>query len=97
MQCGCRHARGSRRTEARADAPVAAEELRFGEWREIDLDAALRTVPAARIKRELREKPHGGPHLVPLSKQAVAALRELHPLTGYGKPVFRASGITTGR
>ena len=64
-------------------------ELRFGEWREIDLDAALWTVPAARMKRELREKLHGGPHLVPLPKQAVAVLRELHPLTGYGKLVFR--------
>ncbi len=31
-------------------------ELRFAEWPEIDLDAALWTVPAARMKRELREK-----------------------------------------
>jgi len=29
-------------------------ELRFAEWSEIDLDAALWTVPAARMKRELR-------------------------------------------
>ena len=28
------------------------------------------------------------PHLVPLSRQAVAVLRELHPLTGAGRYVF---------
>lgn len=64
-------------------------ELRFGEWTEIDLDAALWTVPAVRMKRELREKLLGAPHLVPLPRQAVAALRELHPLTGGGRFVFR--------
>lgn len=52
-------------------------ELRFGEWSEIDLDNALWTVPAVRMKRELRQKLHGAPHLVPLPKQAVAVLREL--------------------
>ena len=46
-------------------------ELRFGEWVEIDLAAALWTVPAVRMKRELREKLQGAPHLVPLPKQAV--------------------------
>ena len=64
-------------------------ELRFAEWREIDLDAALWTVPAARMKRELREKLHGAPHLVPLPKQAVAILRELQPLNGQGRLIFR--------
>lgn len=64
-------------------------ELRFGEWREVDLDAALWTVPAARMKREQREKVHGAPHLVPLPRQAVAVLRELHTLTGQGKLMFR--------
>ena len=64
-------------------------ELRFGEWREIDLDAALWTVPAARMKRELQEKLHGSPHMVPLPRQAVAVLRDLHPLTETGKLVFR--------
>jgi len=64
-------------------------ELRFAEWPEIDLDAALWTVPAARMKREVREKLLGGPHLVPLPRQAVAVLRELHELTGHAKMVFR--------
>jgi integrase len=64
-------------------------ELRFGEWHEVDFDAALWTVPAARMKREQREKVHGPPHLVPLPRQAVAVLRELHSLTGQGKLMFR--------
>ena len=57
-------------------------ELRFGEWVEIDLDAALWGVPAVRVKRELREKLQGTPHLVPLPKQALAVLRGPQPLTG---------------
>jgi integrase len=64
-------------------------ELRFAEWPEIDLDSAMWTVPAARMKRELREKQHGSPHLVPLPKQAVAVLRDLHKLTGHATMVFR--------
>lgn len=64
-------------------------EFRGAEWSEIDLDKALWTVPAARMKRLLIGKLNGAPHLVPLPKQAVAVLRDLHPLTGGGKLVFR--------
>jgi len=64
-------------------------ELRFAEWPEIDLDAAMWTVPAVRMKRELREKLHGAPHLVPLPRQAVAVLRDMHKLTGHATMVFR--------
>lgn len=64
-------------------------ELRFAQWSEIDLDGAMWTVPAARMKRELRAKLHGAPHLVPLPKQAVVVLRELQELTGRGPMVFR--------
>lgn len=64
-------------------------ELRFAEWAEIDLDGALWTVPSMRMKRELRQKLHGAPHLVPLSRQAVVVLRDLQPLTGNGPLVFR--------
>ena len=52
-------------------------------------DAALWQVPAVRMKRELRQKMSGTPHLVPLPQQAVAVFRELHSLTGEGKMVFR--------
>lgn len=70
-------------------------ELRFAEWPEIDLDAALWTVPSVRMKRELREKQQGAPHLVPLPGQAVAVLRDLHQLTGHARWCFAVSGTTT--
>ena len=60
---------------------VRPGELRMAEWSEFDLDAAQWNIPAERMK--MRE-----PHLVPLSSQAVATLRELHPLTGRGQFVF---------
>lgn len=60
---------------------VRPGELRNAEWSEIDLDRAEWCIPAERMK--MRE-----PHIVPLSSQAVAALRELHPLTGTGRFVF---------
>ena len=64
-------------------------ELRHARWVEFDLDAALWTVPAERMKRERTGKLHGKPHIVPLPAQAVATLRDLHPLTGEGEFVFR--------
>jgi len=63
-------------------------ELRHARWDEIDLDGALWTVPAARMKRKKVGKLHGAPHLVPLSTQAVQALRDLQPLTGRSAYVF---------
>ena len=70
-------------------------ELRLARWSEFDLDAAMWTVPAARMKRTREGKLNGQDHLVPLSQQAVAILRELHPLTGrkeYAFPSARAGG-----
>jgi integrase len=64
-------------------------ELRFTRWNEIDFEAATITVPAARMKRVKAGKLHGKPHVVPLSTQAVAVLRDLEPLTGRGEYVFR--------
>ena len=63
-------------------------ELRAAAWAEIDLDAALWTIPPARMKREKDGKENGAPHLVPLPRQAVEILRELHPLTGRSALVF---------
>lgn len=63
-------------------------ELRAAEWAEIDMVGALWTIPAARMKRNKIGKASGLPHLVPLSRQAVAVLQDLQPLTGGGRFVF---------
>jgi len=55
--------------------------LRAMEWAELDLVAGDWRIPAGKMK--MREA-----HVVPLSSQAVAILRELQPLTGAGRYVF---------
>ena len=62
--------------------------LREMEWAELDLDAALWTIPSAKMKRTKLEKEQGEAHTVPLPTQAVALLRNIHPLTGHGRYVF---------
>ena len=63
-------------------------ELRAAAWAEFDLDAALWTIPAARMKRRVDGKKNGDPHLVPLPTQAVEILQKLKPLTGHGTLLF---------
>ena len=60
---------------------VRPSELRCAEWGEIDLDGALWTIPAAKMK--MRKVHH-----VPLSRQAVAVLREVKAVTGPAGFVF---------
>ena len=60
---------------------VRPGELRHAEWAEFDLDAAEWRIPAHKMK--MREA-----HVVPLATQAMAILRELHPLTGRGRYLF---------
>ena len=60
---------------------VRPGELRKAEWTEIDLEKAEWTIPAWRMK--MRQS-----LTVPLSRQAVAILREIEPITGHGKYVF---------
>jgi integrase len=47
------------------------------EWEHIDFDAAQWTIPAASMKRTKAMKARGDAHIVPLSRQAVAVLREV--------------------
>lgn len=54
---------------------VRPGELRHAEWEEIDLDGALWTIPATKMK--MRKA-----HLVPLSRQSVEILRTAHIITG---------------
>ena len=67
---------------------VRPGELRQAHWSEFDLDKAEWKIPAARM--EMRR-----PHLVPLSKQAVAILKEQFEVSGDGPFVF--PGVRSGR
>ena len=58
---------------------VRPGELRHAEWKDVDLDAGEWSFTASKTKT---------PHVVPLSRQAVAILRDLHPLTGHARYVF---------
>lgn len=60
---------------------VRPGELRQAEWREFDLDGQEWRIPGPKMK--MRDE-----HLVPLSRQAVALLSELHPLTSSGRYLF---------
>lgn len=59
-------------------------ELRRGEWAEIDFEAEegpVWAIPASRMKTDAA-------HMVPLSPQSVAILREIEPLTGRSQYIF---------
>lgn len=60
-------------------------ELRLGKWSEIDFDNAIWIIPAERMKMR-RKNP--SEHLLPLSVQSVAILKDLHKLTGGGELIF---------
>jgi integrase len=60
---------------------VRPGELRGAQWAEIDFEREEWRIPAERMKRR-RE------HIVPLSQQALAILKDLHPLTGHRQHVF---------
>lgn len=56
-------------------------ELRGGRWEEIDFMRAEWRIPAERMKMRR-------PHVVPLSRQVVVLLQELHGYTGSGELMF---------
>ena len=58
---------------------VRPGELRQAEWKDINLERGEWRFLVSKTNTD---------HLVPLSTQAVAILRELHPLTGQGRYVF---------
>jgi integrase len=65
-------------------------ELRCATWAEFDLDSAVWSIPAERMKMRRA-------HRIPLPAQAVAILKKLHPITGHlvGGLVFPGIGRTT--
>lgn len=60
---------------------VRPGELRHAEWTEFDLEKAEWRIPADKMKM-------ASVHIVPLSKQAIAVIEALKPLTGSGKYLF---------
>ena len=58
---------------------VRPGELRHAEWAHVDLDGAEWRYTASKT---------GTAHIVPLSRQAIEILREVHPITGHGRFVF---------
>ena len=58
-----------------ANVFVRPGELRHAEWHEIDLEAGLWIIPAGKMKMRR-------PHQVPLSRQSVELLSQLHAFTG---------------
>jgi len=63
---------------------VRPGELRHAEWSEVDVEAAEWRIPG--IKMKMKEQ-----HIVPLSRQALAVLDTLRPLTGGGRSCSRPS------
>ena len=63
-------------------------ELRSAEWSEFDLDNAEWRIPAHKMKMRVL-------HIVPLSKQAIAIIKELQPLTGSGTYLFPSNRTKT--
>jgi len=66
---------------------VRPGELRHAEWSEFDEDTAEWRIPAAKMKMKAL-------HLVPLSRQALAVLKALRPLTGEGRYLFPSERST---
>jgi len=60
---------------------VRPGELRHAEWQEFDIDGAVWSIPAEKMKMRR-------PHRVPLARQSLAILRELQEITGNGRWLF---------
>ena len=64
---------------------VRPGELRQAEWQEIDLEERVWALPAEKTKMRR-------PHFVPLSRQALAIIDEMRPVTGMQRYVFPCQG-----
>ncbi|BES19641.1 integrase arm-type DNA-binding domain-containing protein [Escherichia fergusonii] len=72
---------------------IRSSELRFARWSEIDFDTAMWTIPAEReaiegVKHSQRGSKMRTSHLVPLSRQALDILKQVHKLSGNRDFVF---------
>lgn len=69
---------------------VRPGELRHAKWIDVDLDEGVWRLPAEEMKMQQGEKAaqKGQMHSVPLSRQAVTVLKQLHPYTCRSQWVF---------
>lgn len=72
---------------------IRSSELRFARWSEVDFETAMWTIPAEReaiegVKHSQRGSKMRTPHLVPLSRQALDILKQVHKLSGNRDFVF---------
>ncbi|EAX5860273.1 integrase arm-type DNA-binding domain-containing protein [Salmonella enterica] len=72
---------------------IRSSELRFARWPEIDFEKAMWTIPPERKPIEGVKYSHRGSkmrteHLVPLSRQALDLLKQIHTISGEHELVF---------
>mgnify|MGYP005634473701 CR=1 FL=1 len=65
---------------------VRTEELIGGRWEEINFNQKIWNIPPERMKRSK-------PHYVPLAKQTLVVLNELHAITGQGELMLPKRGM----
>lgn len=78
-----------------------SSEIRFARWNEFDFKKAIWTIPAERKSVPGYKYSHRGakmktPHLIPLSKQALAIIKEIHKYSGHTQNVFPKNGDPHG-
>ena len=72
---------------------IRSSELRFARWSEVDFDTAMWTIPGERellegVKHSQRGSKMKTPHLVPLSRQALAILEKIKSMSGNRELIF---------
>jgi len=72
---------------------IRSSELRFARWSEVDFENAMWTIPGEREPLEGVKHSHRGskmrtPHLVPLSRQALAILEKIKSMSGNRELIF---------
>lgn len=72
---------------------IRSSELRFARWTEVDFETAMWTIPGEReplegVKHSQRGSKMRTPHLVPLSRQALAILEKIKSMNGNRELIF---------
>lgn len=72
---------------------IRSSELRFARWNDIDFRHKIWTIPATReaidkVRFSGRGAKMRTPHIVPLSRQAIAILKQIHEISGHLELVF---------